>query len=200
MGQTLETRRSTEKELLHRWALMSTRFDYYEIWSTTEPSFERNPEDNAKTNWLSKEAMPWHLDTTWQPGSSEEEVVSRSIRNHTERSAESQLLHQRSNKPRLPPPGSSTPRLQPHSSKAPVLTNRHAQTSPPCCQQPSSFRSRQKSSGLASGASFTKLRLCTSVTLLLNEHYKAISWHRNRPPLHTKCCVRTQEFCKSHRN
>lgn len=39
MVATLETRRSTEKELLHRWALTSMRCDYHKIWFTTEPEF-----------------------------------------------------------------------------------------------------------------------------------------------------------------
>lgn len=36
---TLETKRSTEKELLHRWALTSMRFDYHKIQLPTEPEF-----------------------------------------------------------------------------------------------------------------------------------------------------------------
>lgn len=35
----LDTRRSTEKELLHRWALMSMRFDYHKIWFPTASGF-----------------------------------------------------------------------------------------------------------------------------------------------------------------
>lgn len=156
--------------------------------------------------------MPWHQDMTWQPGSLEEEVILRNVRNHMKRcQLQSQLPYKWSNKTWLLLSASSTPQSHPHFSlfqasplckakcKVHILANHEKQTSLPW-QEYSFFLIRQKTSKLAFKAYLTKLRLCTSATLVLNESYKTISLHKNIPPLHIKCCVCTQELCKSHQN
>lgn len=195
-----------------RWVLTSMRFDYHKIWFTTEPEFWKKSRRQRQDNWLHKDnALTSGYDmTSWFLG--ERGDLEKHQESHEETSVQSQLLQKWSSKTRLLLSVSSTPQSHPNFSlfqarrlckakcKVHILTNYHEQTSLPSCQEYSFFLIMQKTSKLAFEACLTKLRLCTSAALLLNKSYKAISLHRNIPPLHIKCCVCTQELCKSHQN
>lgn len=178
MAQTLEARRSTEKELLYRWALTSMRFDYHKIRFTTEPEFWKKPRRQHQDKLAaqgSNALTPGYDMTTWFLGGRGD--LNNHQESHEERSAVVPMASQAIQQNLTPLSASSTPQLHPHSSlfqachlcKAKgkvhnILTNYQEQTSLPSCQEYSFFLIMQKTSKLAFEACLTKLRLCTSAT------------------------------------
>lgn len=114
MVSTLETKRSTEKELLHRWALMSMRFDYHKIRLPTEPEFWKKSRRRCqdKSAAQGSNALTSGYDMTWLLGGrGDQEMLGSTWRDISCSPSASELIQQN-----VTPILSQQHPSQPHSS------------------------------------------------------------------------------------
>lgn len=204
--ETLETRRFTEKELLHRWALTSMRCDYHEIWFSTEPEFwkksRRQRQDKSAAG--GSNALTSGSDmTTWFLGGRGD------LEQHGEpqagRSAGAWAAPQRPNKPWLLLPGTPDAHSSSHTASAkrnaecttPHGTNRPP--NPPVKNAPPFWQRTNQPACFLKPASQNQGSVHQQHCYRTRAN-KTTSLHKNSPPLHTECCEHTQELRKSHRN